>query len=379
MNINITKSEARYLALHNQLLLNNHPAETKKDLYKIIEKLGYIQIDTISIVERSHKHVLWTRFPGYDNKYLDELIDKDKKVFEFWDHAASYLPMNHYRFSLPRKKRYKEKYKDWAKTNRKLLNYVKKRIKNEGPLQSRHFDEPGKRGEWWDWKPAKDALEYLFHSGELMVHSRKNFQKVYDLPERILPANINDSIPSDNELSEHLIMKAINANGIVSMKEMTYLRRHNPVTTKQVLNNLSEDKKIIPVKIDGIDDVYFSNKKIFNKLNNVKTDKHIHILSPFDNLVIQRKRLKDLFDFDYTIECYVPAPKRKYGYFVLPVIYGDNFIGRLDAKADRKTGTLKVINYFPEKGDKVSSKVVSFFDKKLLELARFAGCEKVEQ
>src|SRR5690606_34448392 len=259
------------------------------------------------------------------------------------------------------------------------LNYVKKRIKNEGPLRSRHFDEPGKRGEWWDWKPAKDALEYLFHSGELMVHSRKNFQKVYDLPERILPANINDSIPSDNELSEHLIMKAINANGIVSMKEMTYLRRHNSVTTKQVLNNLSESKKIIQVKIDGIDDIYFSTKKILSELNNFKTNKHIHILSPFDNLVIQRKRLKDLFDFDYTIECYVPAPKRKYGYFVLPVIYGDKFIGRLDAKADRKSGILKIINYFPEKGDKVSSKVVSFFDKKLLELARFAGCEKVEQ
>jgi uncharacterized protein len=377
--IQLSKGEARYLALHNQLLLNNHPAKTKRDLLKIIEKLGYIQIDTISIVERAHKHVLWTRFPTYDNSMLDELIDRDKKVFEFWDHAASYLPMKHYRFSLPRKKKYIERYKEWARSKRKLLKYVKERIKAEGPLQSKDFSEPGKRGDWWDWKPTKDALEYLFHSGELMVHARKSFQKVYDLPERILPKNVNDSLPDSRELSEHLIMKAINANGVVSMKEMTYLRRHDRTVTLSVINELTEDKKIKPIRIEGIEESYYSTPKVLRLLNDVIAYKQVRILSPFDNLVIQRKRLNDLFDFDYTIECYVPAQKRKYGYFALPVIYGDKFIGRLDAKADRKARVLKVINFFPEKGVTVNGRIKTLYERKLLELTRFSGCESVNQ
>lgn len=372
----ISPDEARYLALINQGLDNYRQHKTKKDLLNIITKLGYVQIDTISIIERAHKHILWTRFPGYRNDMLDELIDKDKKVFEFWDHAAAYLPMKFYRFSLPRKKMYAEKYKTWEKKNKKLLKYILERISAEGPLQSRDFDDPKKRGLWWDWKPAKEGLEFLFHTGRLIARARKNFQKVYDLPERFLTAAVNTEMPSYEELAEHLIMKSITSGGITAENEFTYLRYHNRNITKKVLNELTENNKIFPVKISNDEKtIYYSTTKILNKLNNAfKFSNDVYILSPFDNLVIQRGRLKKIFGYDYVIECYLPANKRKFGYFCLPVLYGDKIAGKIDARADRKTGELTVINEFWETGVKTNKDFRNIYLNKLNELALFAGC-----
>lgn len=372
----ISPDEARYLALINQGLDNYRQHKTKKDLLNIITKLGYVQIDTISIIERAHKHILWTRFPGYRNDMLDELIDKDKKVFEFWDHAAAYLPMKFYRFSLPRKKMYAEKYKTWEKKNKKLLKYILERISAEGPLQSRDFDDPKKRGLWWDWKPAKEGLEFLFHTGRLIARARKNFQKVYDLPERFLTAAVNTEMPSYEELAEHLIMKSITSGGITAENEFTYLRYHNRNITKKVLNELTENNKIFPVKISNDEKtIYYSTTKILNKLNNAfKFSNDVYILSPFDNLVIQRGRLKKIFGYDYVIECYLPANKRKFGYFCLPVLYGDKIAGKIDARADRKTGELTVINEFWETGVKTNKDFRNIYLNKLNELALFTGC-----
>lgn len=372
----ISPDEARYLALINQGLDNYRQHKTKKDLLNIITKLGYVQIDTISIIERAHKHILWTRFPGYRNDMLDELIDKDKKVFEFWDHAAAYLPMKFYRFSLPRKKMYAEKYKTWEKKNKKLLKYILERISAEGPLQSRDFDDPKKRGLWWDWKPAKEGLEFLFHTGRLIARARKNFQKVYDLPERFLTAAVNKEMPTYEELAEHLIMKSITSGGITAENEFTYLRYHNRNITKKVLNELTENNKIFPVKISNDEKtIYYSTTKILNKLNNAfKFSNDVYILSPFDNLVIQRGRLKKIFGYDYVIECYLPANKRKFGYFCLPVLYGDKIAGKIDARADRKTGELTVINEFWETGVKTNKDFRNIYLNKLNELALFTGC-----
>lgn len=376
----ISFTEARYLALHNQFLLDSHTNNTKKDLLNIIENIGYIQIDTISIVQRAHKHILWSRFPGYKNVLLDELIDKDKKVFEFWDHAASYMPMIHYRFTLPRKLMYEEKYGHWSAKNKRLLKYLIDRITAEGPLQSRNFEDPSKRGAWWDWKPAKDGLEYLFHTGKLSVKARKNFQKVYDLTERIIPTGINHTFPTEEEHSEHLIMKAINANGFASEREMTYLRYHNKSITPAVLARLLDEKILIPLKISGQkEELYYTTKAKLSQLNTRKAVKEIHILSPFDNLVIQRKRLKSLFDFDYIIECYVPAHKRKFGYFCLPILYKDSFAGRVDAKADRKDDVLKIINIFFENGYEKNQRFRNCLKEKLLELAKFSGCSRITE
>lgn len=373
----ISVTDARYLALSSQMLIGTSGFESKKDLLAIITRLGYIQIDTISIVERAHKHVLWSRLPAYRNEMLDELIDKDKKVFEFWDHAAAYMPMKHFRFTLPRKEMYAKKYKDWERKNKKLLNLIIERITAEGPLQSRDFEETKKRGLWWDWKPAKEGLEYLFHTGRLVAKARKSFQKVYDIPERFLPRNAELTSPGYEELSEHLIMKSINANGLSSEKELTYLRHHNKEATKNTLNRLLEEKKIISVNIKETEsEKYYSTKKILNSISSLPAVSEVHILSPFDNTVIQRKRLQNLFRFDYQIECYVPAHKRKYGYFCLPVLYGDRFAGRIDAKADRKSGKFIIISEFWENGFEPDFDFAEKYKLKLKELAEFAGCSE---
>lgn len=375
--VEISLSDARFLSLKNQKLLERDNHKTKKDLLNIIEKVSYIQIDTISIIERAHHHILWSRLPAYKKSMLDELLAKDKKIFEYWSHAAAFLPISDYRFSLLRKENYKQRNKEWAKKNKKILNFVKERITNEGPLQSKDFEHPpGKKSGWWDWKPAKEALEFLFHAGELMIAERKNFQKVYDLTEKVLPSKIDTGKPSYEEFCEHLILNSINANGFASLREIFYLRRGDSKIPSAVINKLIEERKIIHLKISGVEENYFTTKENLKELKKTAFEKDVHILSPFDNIVIQRKRLKTLFDFDYVIECYVPAPKRKFGYYVLPVLFGDNFIGRIDAKADRQNKNFNILNLWFEAKAKPDKNFKQLFKKRIDELTIFSGCEK---
>ena len=387
----ISLPEARSLALGSQLLLNNNSLTGKKGVLKVIEQLGYVQIDTISVVERSHRHILWTRVPDYKEDMLKELIDKDKKVFEYWSHAAAFLPMRDYRFAHYRKRyftHYNKGWGVWARKNKKIIKFVYDRVKAEGPLQSRDFEHPKKRGTWWDWKPAKHALEYLFHTGELMLRSRKNFQKIYDLRERILSPDINTTEPTDEEHAEHLIFSTVKQHGLVTKNEIVYQKFYSPPALKIVLKKLIDENLVVPVKVENLKLEYYTTETTLNKLNVLlpaprlrqagnEPNELIHILSPFDNFMIQRKRINSLFGFDYVIECYVPASKRKYGYYCLPVLYGDKFIGRIDAKADRVNDTLTVINLFSEKGIK-KSELKKRVKPKLIELANFSGCRKVK-
>ena len=372
--MNLSLKEARHLIISSQLFADSKLNKTKNHLLNIIEHLGYIQIDTISVVERAHNHILWSRMPGYKRSMLDELVEKDKSVFEYWSHAAAFLPMKDYRFSLIRKKNYNERYSRWGKANKKIINYVYDRIKNEGPLQSKDFeDKRGSKGGWWDWKPSKDALDFLFHQGKLMIAARKGFQKVYDLTERILPANTDTRFPSEKEFYEHLVLNSIKPNGIVSEREITYQRRYDKREFIKALNELLEDKKIVKIKVKDLAADYYSTESKLELLNNKRKRSEIHILSPFDNLVIQRKRLKDFFGFDYTIECYVPEAKRKFGYYCMPVLNGDKFIGKIDAKADRANKTFIIKNIFWEDLDKKNKSV----KEKIKKLAKFCGCDTI--
>lgn len=372
-------SEVRKIILSNQLLISGNNYSSKSGIYRIIEKLGYIQIDTISVVERSHHHILWSRMPSYQKTYLDELLEKDKLIFEYWSHAASYLPMKDFRFSLLRKRNYSDKYKEWKISNRKIIGYVYDRIRSEGPLQSKDFDDKksGTSG-WWNWKPSKDALDFLFHSGELMIAKRSGFQKVYDLTERVLPENTDISIPSVNEFYRHLADKNLKSFGIFREKEVMYQRSYDKAEFKNVLNQLTEEKIITGVNVKGFkNDIFFTSESNIEALANIKLNNPIHILSPFDNLIIQRKRIKDLFDFDYQLECYLPQNKRKFGYFCLPVLCGSRFIARIDAKASRADNIFLVKNMFQDKDFKNSA-----YSKKLLkktaQLANFTSCAEVK-
>jgi uncharacterized protein YcaQ len=352
---------------------------------QVIEHLGYVQIDTIAVVERAHHHTLWTRRPDYRAEYLHQLMSRDRRVFEYWGHAASYLPMSDYRYYLARMKRMGDPHDKWNKLRLQkcghLMQPVLERIRTQGPLSAKDFESEEKRGggNWWEWKPAKIALELLFWRGDLMISERRNFERVYDLTERILPRKVDTSIPTDEELGRYLVVRALNAHGIASASDIVdHLRAAERQTIQSALNAMAENGEIITVRIDSDKSVQYALHGILEKGTKLRSRKpQLHILSPFDNLVILRDRLRRLFDFDYTVECYVPAAKRKYGYFVLPVLWGEKLVGRLDAKAERKERRLviKLVRLEPTFG--FDDEFIHALARKLREFMIFNNCDSV--
>ena len=312
-----------------------------------IEKLGYIQIDTISVIERAHHHTLWSRANGYQHSHLDQLV-ADKKVFEYWSHAAAYLPMRDYRFSLPRKHALANGEKHFHVNDPKVNKLVLERVTLDGPLQARDFAHTKAKGAagWWEWKPAKVALEQLFMQGDLMICERRGFQKVYDLTERVLPSEVATSMPSAEEFQRHLITNYLSANGIGTAAEIAYLRKGLRADIERQCQAMLSASELLEVAVAGQN--YYALPGLTERLSVALSRSKVRILSPFDNLLIQRKRTLQLFGFDYQIECYVPAAKRKYGYFTLPIIWGQSFAGRVDAKIDRKSGALYLQNLHVE-------------------------------
>ncbi len=350
--IEITKpkdlARLRSFTLASQGLLQAQPfGRGLAGAQKAIQHLGYVQIDTISVVERAHHHVLHSRVPGFKPDMMNQML-VERDIFEYWSHAAAFLPMEDYRFSLPYKHAIKGGQTHWYKTpDQKLMKALLARIRLDGPLRSRDIEAgKTKRGGWWDLKPAKKALEQLYMQGDLMVCDRTGFQKQYDLTERVLPSHINTQVPSVKELAEHLLEQQLRCHGVVNLKGLIYLRRNKELrnTMKALLSDklAQGDLEQMQVCVTNSDTAeYFIEAggldSRLSRLNNKLT-----ILSPFDNAVIQRDRLKDLFQYNYQIECYVPEAKRQYGYFSLPLLFRGEFIGRMDCKAHRKTRHLEI-------------------------------------
>ena len=308
-----------------------------------IGHLGYVQIDTISVVERAHNHVVHTRVPQFAPHMINEML-LARDVFEYWSHAAAFLPIADFRFSLPYKHAIKSGEVRWYKNpDRKLMREVLARIRLDGPLRSRDLEASSKqRGGWWDWKPAKKALEQLYMEGDLMVSSRDGFQKNYDLTERVLPADIDMTMPSVEEYAEHIIDQQLRCHAVVSLKGLTYLRKL-PALRKAVKIGIAErlaQKALQQIRLpDG--EVFFCEAGALGAPL-PRLSKRMQILSPFDNSVIQRDRLKALFGYNFQLECYVPEAKRQFGYFCLPLLYRDVFIGRMDCKVHRPISQLEV-------------------------------------
>jgi len=216
----------RRIALNQQGLLKTDSfGRGKAATLRAIEHLGYVQIDTISVVERAHHHVLWSRVSNYQPKFLEQLV-KQRQLFEYWYHAASWLPMRDYRFALPRMASINGDRSWFESSDSKLLDHILERVRAEGPLRARDFEDTrtGKK-EWWDWKPAKQALEQLFMQGDLMVSGRVGFQKVYDLTERVLPDWVDTRHPDMQEYAGYLVDTTLAAHGFATQKAMTYLRK----------------------------------------------------------------------------------------------------------------------------------------------------------
>ncbi len=373
----LSPKQARKLVLLSQKLppLKQNGSAISASL-SAIEHLGYIQIDTISAIERAHHHTLWSRNPHYQNTHLDQLV-ADKQVFEYWSHAAAYLPMCDYRFSLPRKQAIaKGEQKHWFKRDDKLMNSVLKRIADEGPLMAKDFEHTGKKKGEWTTKPSKQALENLYMQGDLMIRSRHNFHKVYDLTERVLPDNINTTIPGKEEHLRFLITQYLNANGLGQASEIAYLLKNTKAPVLLVLQEMHSSGELTQVIVG--ENKYYSLSNSLQLLNKALPRNKLKILSPFDNLLIQRKRMQALFNFNYQIECYVPEAKRKYGYFSLPILWNGKLVARMDCKAERKNKLLHINNIALEPSLIKTADFAHALCKELESFMQFNNCDKLQ-
>ncbi|UTV98970.1 YcaQ family DNA glycosylase [Marinomonas rhizomae] len=374
----------RRLALASQGLLQKNPfGRGLSGARKAVEHIGYVQIDTISVVERAHHHVLHSRVPKFEPTMTNQLL-LDGDVFEYWSHAAAFLPIGDFRFSLPYKNAIKGGQTHWYKEpDEKLMAELLARIAADGPLRSRNIETKSSNNGagWWDWKPAKKALEQLYMQGDLMVCSCEGFQKVYDLTERVLPSHIDTTVPSMDEFANHLLEQQLRCHGLVSLKGLTYLRRNTGL--RKAMKSLVDER----LAQDLLAQVTIPNGDIFvievNALERrlPRLNNRLLILSPFDNSVIQRDRLKSLFQYDYQIECYVPEPKRQYGYFCLPLLFRGEFIGRMDCKAHRKERRLEIKSLYLELRNETQhfddDLVIGAFVEAIKEFSQFQQCDSI--
>lgn len=413
MAVQISATEARRIAARASALASTATDATATDASvdsmaaEILEQLGSIQIDTISVVQRAHHHTMWSRIPEYDAACIGRLESEPRRAIEYWSHAAAYLPLAEYRFCLPRMERIREKGHEWFKADKSTVDAVLDRIRGEGPMRSSDFTKSARSGAgWWDWNPAKIALEYLFHAGILVSVTRKNFQKVYDLAERALPRSLDMRMPSTEEMAARHLDRAISSLGLFTADEIAYMRKDGKDGIQREIAHRLESGDLVEICVHDETGPATSNstyttyatRETLNTADPIPGDHpRAVILSPFDPLIIDRKRAKRIFGFDYRLECYLPEKKRRFGYFALPILYDDveagpRFAGLLDAKADSRTGSFLIrrMALFPEgenplqrskKRNGNSAKRNDAFANTLLEaihaLARFNGCKTI--
>jgi uncharacterized protein YcaQ len=318
------------------------PAATKA----AVEHLGYVQIDTINVIERSHHHILYTRIPGYRRGDLTAAQTDEKSVFEYWTHALSYVPVRDYRFFIPAMKQHKTKPESWYESvGTKDYRALLKRIRNDGALSIRDIDDDvlvEKDHPWASKKPSKRAMQLGFYMGDLVVSRRDGMLKTYELAERHFGWE-RPKPASDTQYAQYLLDRALNAQGVVSLDSICYGGLKWKAKVLSLINGAVRRKELLPVEIEGGEGVmHWAAPALLETTAGSIPAERVHILSPFDPLVIQRPRFKMLFGHDHRFEAYVPADKRVLGYFALPVTVGDEVVAALDLKTDRKQGKLLI-------------------------------------
>ncbi|HEV2093710.1 MAG TPA: crosslink repair DNA glycosylase YcaQ family protein [Rubrobacter sp.] len=326
------------------------PAE-KEDVLGAVRRMEVLQIDSISVVARSPYLVLWSRLGPYDPLWLDELL-AEGALFEGWSHAACFVPIEDYglyrRFMLEGG----EKSRAWFSAHPEEVRRVLERIRREGPVRSAEFARTdGKAGGWWEWKPEKRALEHLFAAGELMISRRDpNFHRVYDLRDRILERalpNWEDGLaPAPEEVRRTLALKAVRALGVAFARWVPDYFRTPKRGIAGLLEGLADRGELLRAGVEGWDEPAYVHPDNAALAENVASGglepSRTTLLSPFDPVVWDRARALELFGFEYRIEVYTPAARRRYGYYSLPVLHRGALVGRLDAKAHRKRGVFEV-------------------------------------
>lgn len=346
MSETISQARARALWLNAQGLTTSHPfGDGAAATTKAIEHLGYVQIDTIHVIERSHHHILFTRIPEYKRAHLEKAQSKEKSIFEYWTHALSYVPTKDFRYFLPEMNRIKKAPGPWLRSVKpEELQKVLRLIKKDGAISIRDINDDvlvEKDHEWASRKPSKRALQLGFYSGRFVISERHGMLKKYELTDRHFDWDKKPKAASPKEVFEYKIDRALRAQALVSLDSICYLEPKHKAAVKQILESRVRKGQLLSLKVQGVEKVDFWISP--QDLNAPPVPSQLlHILSPFDPLVIQRKRLQALFNYEHRFEAYVPKDKRKYGYFALPVLFGDQVIAALDLKTDREAGKLLI-------------------------------------
>ena len=381
-------------ALARRLFLDRHglaqpttgPAKGE-DLAALIRKIGFVQVDSINTIERAHHMILFSRKHGYQPGALKRLLEQDRAVWEHWTHDASILPIETYPYWKHRFARDADRLQDnWRRWFRDgyetQFDTILQHVADHGPVTSSDVGEGEARskGGWWDWHPSKTALEWLWRTGQLAISRREGFQKVYDLTERVIPDALRRSEPDLPAMVDWACSTALDRLGFASPAELqAYWNAIPKDAVTQWAKALLERGEVVEVMLEGADG---SARKVLARPATLSETPDItprlRILSPFDPALRDRARAEHLFGFFYRIEVFVPEPKRRWGYYVFPVLEGDRLIGRLDTKAFKQEGVLRVKAFWPEIGVRLTKARMAKLEAELDRLARFASCDRVE-
>jgi uncharacterized protein YcaQ len=364
----------RTVALHTQGLGKaDSPQPTREMLYETIDQLGCIQIDTLHMVRRSQYIVLWSRLGNYAPDDFDAMASAaDRRIFEGWQHAASLIPLSAYRYQLPRQRNMRDHPSTWYNSlldetvQKEFVPQVLERIRSEGALKVSDFESNGHRGgTWWNWRPAKVALEILYANGDLMIADRIKFQRVYDLTERVLPAWVDRTEPTAEERERFWVELGARALGVCRPRHAGDYTWMGISHSRPIVEELARKGILISItgKLANGDSaeliIHRDNLSLLEQAaDGALKAERTTFLSPFDSLWWANRRDEQLWGFHQSIEAYLPAPKRVYGYFCLPILHKDRLVGRFDPKLERKTGTLRLKSLYLEPGIKPTDELV---------------------
>ena len=354
----------------------------------LIDRIGFVQIDSIATIERAHHMILNARRQSYRPEALKPLLERDRHLWEHWTHDASILPVAlyphwHHRFDHNRRTLVK-RWTGWQKPGFETeFDRILRHVEEHGPVSVSDFSagSPREKGGWWDWHPSKAALEYLWLSGDLAITRRENFRKVYDLSSRVIPDRQHPERPTKEVTIDWACRSALDRLGFATSGELAaYWAAISPIEAREWCTHALARGELAEAMVEGWSG---EPRRVFlwpETLRETPAEPpgRIRVLSPFDPALRDRKRAEFLFGFFYRIEIYVPAPKRQYGYYVFPVLEGDRLIGRLDAKAFRNEEVLRATAFWPEIGIRMNAGRLARLSAGLERLARFSGCARVE-
>ena len=368
----------RALALHAQALdqpPGATPSPTPDAINELVERLVFVQIDTLQMVRRSQYLVIWSRLGDYNPADFDRLAygSAQRRLFEYWGHAASLMPLAEYRYQMPQMRWFREKGWRWDREwraqpgNVALTQAILEQIRSEGPVRAADFDHHGPRqSSWWGWKPAKRALETLYNQGALMIADRVNFQRVYDVAERVLPAWVDTAEATWDDTHRHYVERGVRALGVCApaqAAEYAYIKRG---TAKPYVEALMAEGVFVPVQVELVDGsvgewiAHRDNLPLLAQAaDGALPAARTTFLSPFDSLFWARDRDQMLWNFRQVLECYKPEAQREWGYFCLPILHKDRLVGRFDPKLERKSSTLRLRALYLEPGESPGEELVA--------------------